>query len=139
MSKRFELYLYDGAGRGKSEYFDHLEDLMVVATKFVDGNAEMISQFEAYDNGKEISHNVGMFIMESIINPAEPIEREVRIKFSTSVYIKGKTMREIREKWENCELLAEDTDDVFHEFDERLLVEDAKTYEDLSEEFDDYQ
>jgi hypothetical protein len=139
MSKRFELYLYDGAGRGKSEYFDHLEDLMVVATKFVDGNAEMTSQFEAYDNGKEISHNVGMFIMESITNPAEPIEREVRIKFSASVYIKGKTMREIREKWENCELIAEDTDDVFHEFDERLLVEDAKTYEDLSEEFDDYQ
>lgn len=65
----------------------------------------------------------------------EPIE--VRIKFSASVYIKGKTMREIKEKWENCLLLAEDTDDVFHEFGERLLVEDAKTYKDLSKEFDD--
>lgn len=139
MSKRFKLYLYDGAGKGKSEYFDHLEDLMAVATEFVDGNAEMASQFDAYDNGKEITHNVGVFIMESITNPTEPIEREVRIKFSASVYIKGKTMREIREKWENCTLLSEDTDDVFHEFDERLLVEDAETYEDLSKEFDDYQ
>lgn len=142
MDKRFKLYLYDGAGRGKSEYFDHLEELMAVATKFVDGNAEMTSQFEAYDNGKEISHNVGMFIMESITNPPEPIEREVRIKFSASVYIKGKTMREIREKWENCTLLPTDgteDGDVFYEFDERLLVEDAETYEDLSKEFDDYQ
>lgn len=76
-------------------------------------------------------------MVTSAQNQQEQIE--VRIKFSASVYIKGKTMREIREKWENCELLPQDTDDVFHEFDERLLVEDAKTYKDLSKEFDDYQ
>jgi hypothetical protein len=86
-----------------------------------------------------------VYLVETLsanMNPAEPVEREVRIKFSASVYIKGKTMREIREKWENCTLLPTDETedgDVFYEFDERLLVEDAETYEDLSKEFDDYQ
>ena len=78
-------------------------------------------------------------VRDKMTAPPEQEEKEVRIKFSASVYIKGKTMREIREKWENCTLLPEDTDDVFHEFDERLLVEDAETNEDLSKEFDDYQ
>ena len=39
--KRFELFLYDGAGRGKSLYFDHLEDLLVVAEAFVGDDMEM--------------------------------------------------------------------------------------------------
>lgn len=68
MKKRFELYLYDGAGRGKSLYFDHLEDLLVVAEEFVGDDMEMTSQFNAYDHFKnrDISHNVGMYIMEGV-------------------------------------------------------------------------
>lgn len=66
MKKRFEIFLYDGAGRGKSLYFDHLEDLLVVAEAFVGDDMEMTSQFNAYDhlNKRDISHNVGMYVME---------------------------------------------------------------------------
>lgn len=68
MEKRFELYLYDGAGRGKSQYFDHLEDLLAVAEEFVGDDMEMTSQFNAYDHFKnrDISHNVAMYIMEGV-------------------------------------------------------------------------
>lgn len=68
--------------------------------------------------------------------------KEVRIKFAASVYIKGETMQEIREKWENCTLLPSDgteDGDVFYEYDERLLVEDAETCKDVSKEFDNYE
>ena len=66
--KRFELFLYDGAGRGKSLYFDHLEDLLVVAEAFVGDDMEMASQFNAYDHFKnrDISHNIGMYVMEGV-------------------------------------------------------------------------
>ena len=62
------LFLYDGAGRGKSLYFDHLEDLLVVAEEFVGDDMEMVSQFNAYDhfNNRDISHNVGMYVMEGV-------------------------------------------------------------------------
>lgn len=68
MKKRFEIFLYDGAGRGKSQYFDHLEDLLVVAEEFVGDDMEMTSQFNAYDHlkNRDISHNVGMYIMEGV-------------------------------------------------------------------------
>ena len=68
MNKRFELYLYDGCGKGKSEYFDHLEDLMERAEEFVGDDVEMTSQFEAFDksNGKDISHKVGVYLMEGM-------------------------------------------------------------------------
>ena len=79
-------------------------------------------------------------LTEKQTNAPKQQEREVRIKFSASFYIYGKSMKEIREKWENCPLFSADAlQDFSPEFDERLLVEDANTYEDVSEEFDRYQ
>lgn len=79
-------------------------------------------------------------LTEKQTNVPKQQEREVRIKFSASFYISGKSMKEIREKWENCPLFSADAlQDFSPEFDERLLVEDANTYEDVSKEFDRYQ
>lgn len=79
-------------------------------------------------------------LTEKQTNVSKQQEREVRIKFSASFYISGKSMKEIRKKWENCPLFSADAlQDFSPEFDERLLVEDANTYEDVSKEFDRYQ
>ena len=73
-------------------------------------------------------------------NAPKEQEREVRIKFSASFYISGKSMKEIREKWENCPLFSTDAlQNFFPEFGERLLVEDTETCEDVSKEFDEYE
>ena len=62
---------------------------------------------------------------------------EVRIKFSADVYIKGDNMAEIREKFENMPLFSADAlEEGSAEYCETLLIEDADTYDDLSQEYD---
>ena len=61
---------------------------------------------------------------------------EVRFKFSADIYLKGKNMAEIREKFENMPLFsAEALENGSAEFNELLLVEDANTYKDLMDEY----
>lgn len=62
---------------------------------------------------------------------------EVRFKFSADLYIKGKNMKEIREKFESMPLFSADAlEDGNAEFSELLLVENADTYEDLYGKFE---
>jgi hypothetical protein len=62
---------------------------------------------------------------------------EVRIKFSADIYIKGESMREIKEKFESMPLFTAEALDNFVEYSETLLIEDANTYKDLSDEWDE--
>lgn len=79
MDNRFELYLYDGKGGGDSFFFEHLEDLMLYAQEFIGDDEEKTSQFNAYDltHGykKDISHAVGLFVMENIETPLQKADR----------------------------------------------------------------
>ena len=61
---------------------------------------------------------------------------EVRIKFSADIYIEGKTMEEIREKFESISLWSAEAQECSAECSELLLVEDAHTYDDLRNEYD---
>ena len=62
--------------------------------------------------------------------------KEVRITFRSEVYIKGETMDEIRDKWEEVGLFSDDALKNYNaEFVELVSVEDAETYEDLHKEF----
>jgi hypothetical protein len=60
----------------------------------------------------------------------------VRIKFSADIYIDGKTMEEIREKFESLPLWSDQAKVCSAECSEILLVEDAETYEDKRHEYD---
>lgn len=60
---------------------------------------------------------------------------EVRIKFSADVYIKGKNMAEIKSKFEELPLWSDEAKECGAEFNELLLVDDAKTYEDLRNKY----
>ena len=61
---------------------------------------------------------------------------EVRIKFSANIYIKGESMAEIKEKFENFPIFSADAlEEGGAEFSELLLVEDAETYKDLMKEY----
>ena len=60
----------------------------------------------------------------------------VRFKFSADIYIDGKDMSEVREKFETIPLFSADAlEDGYAEFNELLLVEDADTNEDLMENY----
>lgn len=60
----------------------------------------------------------------------------VRIKFSADVYIEGKDMSEVKEKFDCMPLFSADALlNGYAEFNELLLVEDAETYNDLMEEY----
>ena len=60
----------------------------------------------------------------------------VRFKFSADVYISGKDMAEIKQKFEDMPLFSADAlEDGSAEFSELLLVEDAETYDDLMDEY----
>ena len=61
---------------------------------------------------------------------------EIRIKFSADIYIEGKTMEEIRNKFESLSLWSEEAEECNAEYSETLLVEDADTYDDMQDEFD---
>lgn len=60
---------------------------------------------------------------------------EVRIKFSADLIIQGDNIDEIRDKWESMELFSNEAKANGVEYCERLLVEDADTYEDLDHYF----
>lgn len=57
---------------------------------------------------------------------------EVRITYRSEVYIKGDSLKEIKEKWDALNLTSQEGNS---EFVELCSVEDAETYEDLEEEF----
>ena len=60
---------------------------------------------------------------------------KVRISFRSDILIEGETMSDVRRKWENIELFsadAEASDVCFLDID---CIEDAETYEELSDEF----
>ena len=61
---------------------------------------------------------------------------EVRFKFSADVYISGKDMTEIKQKFEDMPLFSADAlEEGSAEFSELLLVENADTYEDLMSDY----
>lgn len=63
-------------------------------------------------------------------------EKKVRITFSAEVYINGKDLAEIKDKWENLPLFsAEAIEEAYADFVELVSVEDADTYEDIMTEF----
>lgn len=60
----------------------------------------------------------------------------VRIKFSADIYIEGKDMSEVRDRFESIPLFSSDALlNGYAEFNELLLVEDAYTNKDLMEEY----
>ena len=62
---------------------------------------------------------------------------KVELKFDAYIYLEGENMAEIREKFENMPLFSADALEEGHaEFCELLLVEDAETYKDLMDEYD---
>ena len=62
---------------------------------------------------------------------------KVAFKFDAYVYLEGKNMAEIKEKFENMPLFSEEALKEGHaEFCELFLVEDAETYKDLMDEYD---
>ena len=60
---------------------------------------------------------------------------KVRIKFSADLIIEGKNMEEVREKWENMPLFSKEAEECCVEYSETLLIEDADTYQDLTDVF----
>ena len=62
----------------------------------------------------------------------------VRIKFSAEIYVGGDNMAEIKEKFEEVPLFSIDAIDKYGaDFSEVMLVEDADTFKDLKNEFDE--
>ena len=57
---------------------------------------------------------------------------KVRITYRNEVFIEGKDMKEIAEAFDNMNVVPEGSD-----FVEVCSVEDAETYEDLMNEFDE--
>ena len=62
---------------------------------------------------------------------------EVRFKLSFDVYVEGKDMKEISEKFDSMPLFTVEALDSGAEISELLLVENAETYEDLMKEYNE--
>lgn len=62
---------------------------------------------------------------------------EVRFKLSFDVYVEGKNMKEISEKFDCMPLFTVEALDSGAEISELLLVENAETYEDLMKEYNE--
>lgn len=62
---------------------------------------------------------------------------EVRFKLSFDVYVEGKDMKEISKKFDCMPLFTVEALDSGAEISELLLVENAKTYEDLMKEYNE--
>lgn len=60
---------------------------------------------------------------------------EVRFKFSAYLYIEGKDMKEIKEKFQAMPLFSDEAINSFADFQDLLLVEDDDTHEDLMHEY----
>lgn len=56
----------------------------------------------------------GNQIHDVIDQPEDRPDIEVRITFRSEVYVKGKTLREIREKWENMPIFSNDALETYH-------------------------
>ena len=62
--------------------------------------------------------------------------KRVRIKFSADLVIEGDNMAEVRNKFEALPLFSADAiEECGVEYGETLLIEDADTYEDLTNEY----
>ena len=62
---------------------------------------------------------------------------EVRFKLSFDVYVEGKDMKEISEKFDCMPLFTVEALDSGAEISELLLVENAETYEDLMKQYNE--
>lgn len=62
---------------------------------------------------------------------------EVRITFRSEIFLEGKDMKEIVEKWEDMELFSKEANEAYACEVEVVSVEDAETYDDLMDEFND--
>jgi hypothetical protein len=60
---------------------------------------------------------------------------EVRITFRSEIFLEGKDMKEIVEKWENIRLFSGEAVAEGANFIEVDTVEDADTYDDMLNEF----
>lgn len=60
---------------------------------------------------------------------------EVRIKFDADIVITGDTMEQVKSKFEIMPLWSEEAKACGVEFSEIQLIEDAETYNDLQEEY----
>ena len=60
---------------------------------------------------------------------------EVRITFRSEIFLDGKDMKEIVEKWENIRLFSGEAVAEGADFIEVDTVEDADTYDDMMDEF----
>ena len=63
---------------------------------------------------------------------------EVRITFKSELYIEGKDMKEIVEKWEGMELFSKEANYAGAYETAVVSVEDNDTYDDLTQEFEKY-
>ena len=66
------------------------------------------------------------------------INMEVRITYRSEIYIKGDTLKDIRDKYESLNLDPTDKDDesiTDYGFCETISVEDANSYKDLISEY----
>ena len=62
---------------------------------------------------------------------------KVRVNFRSEVFLEGDTIKDIQEQWDNLPLFSADALEEHHAcFIETLTIEDADTYEDLTNEFE---
>ena len=77
--------------------------------------------------------------IDSLLDEEEPEEEiEVRVTFRSEVYIKGKTMEEIKDKWEELPLFSADALDHSADICEMVTAErvDDDSYDDVIGIFD---
>ena len=77
--------------------------------------------------------------IDSLLDEEEPEEEiEVRVTFRSEVYIKGKTMEEIKDKWEELPLFSADALDHSADICEMVTAErvDDGSYDDVIDIFD---
>ena len=60
---------------------------------------------------------------------------KVRIKFSADLVVEADSMQDARSKFEAMPLWSEEAQDCGVEYSETLLIEDAETYDDLTDEW----
>ena len=77
--------------------------------------------------------------IDLLLDEEEPEEEiEVRVTFRSEVYIKGKTMEEIKDKWEELPLFSADALDHSADICEMVTAErvDDDSYDDVIDIFD---
>lgn len=64
--------------------------------------------------------------------------KKVRITFTSEVYLEGEDMAHIKQQWADLPVFTADAlEDAYAEILDVESVEDADTYEDLKDEFDE--